>query len=78
MKSFITKRVISIYVNLRYLGLKLPKYKENNKKISETFDQNIKINLCLWARYHLKGIILLYQIVYINTGQWLVKMQSRD
>ena len=22
--------------------------------------------------------IVLYQIVYINTGQWLVKMQSRD
>ena len=42
MKTFIAKRVISIYVNLSYLGLKLPKYKENNKKISETFYNNFK------------------------------------
>ena len=42
MKSFIAKRVISIYVNLSYLGLKLPKKKKNNKKISETFDHKLK------------------------------------
>ena len=38
MKSFIAKRVISILVNLRYLRFKLLKYKENNKKICNTFD----------------------------------------
>ena len=39
MKSFIAKRVISILVNLRF---KLLKYKENNKKICNTFDHNFK------------------------------------
>ena len=43
MKSFIAKRVISIWVNLRYLRFKLLKYKENNKKICNTFDYNFKI-----------------------------------
>ena len=38
----ITKRVISFYVNLRYLWLKLLKYKENIKKIYDTFDHNSK------------------------------------
>ena len=42
MKSFIAKRVISILVNLRYLRFKLLKYKENNKKICNTFDHNFK------------------------------------
>ena len=42
MKSFIAKRVISILVNLRYLRFKLLKYKENNKKICNTFDHNVK------------------------------------
>ena len=42
MKSFIAKRVISILVNLRYLRFKLLKYKENNKKIFNTFDHNFK------------------------------------
>ena len=42
MKSFIAKRVISILVNLRYLRFKLLKYKENNKKICNTFDLNFK------------------------------------
>ena len=37
--SFIAKRVISILVNLRF---KLLKYKENNKKICNTFDDNFK------------------------------------
>ena len=42
MKSFIAKRVNSILVNLRYLRFKLLKYKENNKKICDTFDHNFK------------------------------------
>ena len=42
MKSFIAKRVISIFVNLRYLRFKLLKYKENNEKICNTFDHNFK------------------------------------
>ena len=42
MKSLIAKRVISILVNLRYLRLKLLKYKENNKKIHDTFYHNFK------------------------------------
>ena len=42
MKSFIAKRVISILVNLRYMRFKLLKYKENNKKICNTFDHNFK------------------------------------
>ena len=42
MKSFIAKRVISILVNLRYLRYKLLKYKENNKKMYNTFDHNFK------------------------------------
>ena len=42
MKSFIAKRLDSILVNLRYLRFKLLKYKENNKKICNTFDHNFK------------------------------------
>ena len=42
MKSFIAKRLNSILVNLRYLRFKLMKYKENNKKICNTFDHNFK------------------------------------
>ena len=42
VKSFIAKRVISILVNLRYLRFKLLKYKDNNKKICNTFDHNCK------------------------------------
>ena len=42
MKSFIAKRLNSILVNLRYLRFKLLKYKENNKKICNTFDHNFK------------------------------------
>ena len=43
MKSFIAKCVISILVNLRYFRtFKLLKYKENNKKICNTFDHNFK------------------------------------
>ena len=42
LKSFIAKRLNSILVNLRYLRFKLLKYKENNKKICNTFDHNFK------------------------------------
>ena len=42
MKSYIAKRVNSILINLRYLRFKLLKYKENNKKICNTFDHNFK------------------------------------
>ena len=45
MKSFIAKRVIPILVNFRYLRFKLMKYKENNKKMCDTFDHNF-IPLC--------------------------------
>ena len=41
-EEFHRKRVISILVNLRYLRFKLLKYKENNKKICNTFDHNFK------------------------------------
>ena len=42
MKSFIAKRVKSILVNFRYLISKLLKYKENNKKICDTFGHNFR------------------------------------
>ena len=42
MKSFIAKWLNSILVNFRYLRFKLLKYKENNKKICNTFDHNFK------------------------------------
>ena len=60
MKSFIAKQVISILVNLRYLRFKLLKYKENNKKICNTFDHNYnekginrKVLFCIirWCHY---------------------------
>ena len=41
-KSFIAKRVISILVNFTYLRFKLLKYKENIKKICDTFDHNFR------------------------------------
>ena len=53
MKSFVAKLVNSILVNLRYFRFKLLKYKENNKKICNTFDHNFK-NIPL---YNDKGII---------------------
>ena len=50
MKSFIAKRVKSILVNFRYLRFKLLKYKENNKKICDTFDHNFRyIPLCVMS-----------------------------
>ena len=55
MKSFIAKRVISIFVNLRYLRFKLLKYKVNNKKICHTFNKNCKnIPLYIMSNVSLK------------------------
>ena len=40
MKKSSQNGVISILVNFRYLRFKLLKYKENNKKICDTFGHN--------------------------------------
>ena len=56
MKSFIAKPVISIFVNLRYLRLKLLKYKENNKNICGTFDHNLNIYLYISSAARQKGL----------------------
>ena len=40
MKSFVAKQVMSIFVNLIYLRLKLLKYNETNRKICDTVDHN--------------------------------------
>ena len=42
IKSLNAKTNISIFINLRYLQLKLLKNKENNKKICDIFHQNFK------------------------------------
>ena len=65
VQSFIAKRVISSLVNLVNLRFKLLKYKENNKKMCDTFDRNFKnIPLYLMSyRYHSKDIILYYIMV---------------
>ena len=42
MKSFNAKTDVSIFINLRYLRLKLLKNKENNKKICNIFHHNFK------------------------------------
>ena len=41
-EEFHRNRLNSILVNLRYLRFKLLKYKENNKKICNTFDHSFK------------------------------------
>ena len=46
MKSFNAETDISIFINLRYLQLKLLKNKENNKKIYNIFHHNFKNNPC--------------------------------
>ena len=45
MKIISAKRVTSIFVNLRYLRLKLLKYKENNKNLHDTFDQGLQCSM---------------------------------
>ena len=42
MKSLNTKNDISMFINLRYLRLKLLKNKENNKKVCHIFHHNFK------------------------------------
>ena len=46
MKNFMAKQVISMLVNFRYLRFKAVEifYKENNKKISDTFDDDFRYN----------------------------------
>ena len=61
MKSFIAKRLNSILVNLRYLRFKLLKYKENNKKICNTFDHNFKnIPIYIMRKVSLERYFVLY------------------
>ena len=50
MKNFIAEWIISILVNVRYLRLKLLKYKDNNKKIINTVDNNFN-NISLYMTY---------------------------
>ena len=42
MKSLNSKTDVSIFINLRYLRLKLLKNRENNKKIRHLFHHNFK------------------------------------
>ena len=72
MKSFIAKRVISILVNLRYLRFKLLKYKENNKKICNTFDHNFK-NIPL---YIMSNVLLEIYYFVLYDGALTLKMSK--
>ena len=71
LKSFIAKRVISILVNLRYLRFKLLKYKENNKKICNTFDHNLK-NIPL--KYIMRQVSLERYYFVLYDGALTIKM----
>ena len=72
LKSFIAKRVNSILVNLRYLGFKLLKYKENNKKICNTFDHNFK-NIPL---YIMRKVSLERYYFVLYNGALTLKMSK--
>ena len=72
MKSFIAKCVISILVNLRYLRFKLLKYKENNKKICNTFDHNFK-NISL---YIMSNVSLERYYFVLYDGALTLKMSK--
>ena len=72
MKSFIAKRVISILVNLRYLRFKLLKYKENNKKMCNTFDHNFK-NIPLYIMSNV-SLEMYYFVLY--DGALTLKMSK--
>ena len=63
VKSFIAKRVNSILVNLRYLRFKLLKYKENNKKICNTFDHNFT-NIALYIKMRKVSLERYYVVLY--------------
>ena len=55
VKSLNSKTDISIFINLRYLRLKLLKNKENNKKICHIFHHNFKnINCYVMSEVSLK------------------------
>ena len=69
MKSLIAKRVISIFVNLRYLKFKLLKYKEN-KKICNAFDHNFK-NIPL---YIMSNVSLERYYFVLYDGALILKM----
>ena len=71
MKSFIAKRVISILVNLRYLIFKLLKYKENDKKICNTFDHNFK-NIPLYIMSN----VSLERYYFVLYGALTLKMSK--
>ena len=72
LKSFIAKRIISILVNLRYLRFKLLKYKENNKKICNTFDHNF-INIPL---YIMSNVSLERYYFVLYDGALTLKMSK--
>ena len=75
MKSFITKHIISILVNLRYLRFNLLKYKEYNR-ICNTFDHNFKnIPLYIMRIYNENCIIEKYYFVLYD-GALTVKMSK--
>ena len=57
MKSFVAKRLKSILVKLRYLRFKLLKYKENIKKMCNTFDHNFK-NISLYIMRKVSYFVL--------------------
>ena len=80
MNSFIAKRLNSILVNLRYLRFKLLKYKENNKKICNTFDHNFK-NIPLYImrkvsleRYYfvLYDLLMALLLTFKNAGKFYI------
>ena len=71
MKRLNAKTDISIFINLRYLRLKLLKNKENNKKICNIFIITAKIFLVIWwVRYHWQGFILLYLMMDLLLKIW--------
>ena len=76
MKSFIAKRVNSILINLRYLRFKLLKYKENNKKICNTFDHNFKnIPLYIMRKVSLE---MYYFVLYDGALTFKISKMARN
>ena len=77
MKSFIAKRVNSIFVNLRYLRFKLLRYKVINKKICITFDHNFKnIPLYIMRKVSLE---IYYFVLYdgdLTLKMWKMALNS--
>ena len=71
MKSFIAKTRYIHFGQLRYLRFKLLKYKENNKKICNTFDHTSKYSFI----YNEQCIIRKYYFVLYN-GALTLKMSK--